>query len=88
MSQNECPVKFFGSSNLLFRQNKPIKFENSIIIACCTEINPFLGAELETKVRFFGVWFKNHGSVFGQICHGPSVSQNEVSVKPSEKTNQ
>ena len=33
VSQNEAPVKHFGSGNLLFRQNKPIKFENWTLLA-------------------------------------------------------
>ena len=70
VSQNETTAKVFCSRNLSFRQNKPIKFENSSLVACWKEIHQFLGG-----------WFGNHSSVFAQTFHGSSVSQNQTPMK-------
>ena len=60
----------FGYSNLPFRQNKPINFENSTLPPCRKEIQ-----------QFWGVWFENHDLVFPQTFHGPSVLQKQAPVK-------
>ena len=70
VSQNETPGKMFVSGNLLFRQNKPMKFEKLTLLACCKEIHQFVLG-----------WFGNYDSVFARTFHGPSVSQNETLVK-------
>ena len=70
VSQDETPLKIFGSGNLSFRQNKPIKFENLILLACSKEIQQFVLG-----------WCRNNDSVSAKSFHDPLLSQNETPVK-------
>ena len=70
VSQDETPLKIFGSGNLSFRQNKPIKFENLILLACSKEIQQFVLG-----------WCRNNDSVSAKSFHDPILSQNETPVK-------
>ena len=70
VSGQETPVKFWGSTNLPFGKNKPIKFEILTFSPARNKLTKFLGG-----------WIGNHDAVLPQTFHKPLVLLEKTPVK-------